>query len=61
MDAKWFGNALQMFEATDEKDLKITMMVLRMETDIEEERSAHAVRILGWGMRDRTAAETVAP
>ena len=29
MDERWFGNAFPMFEATDENDLEIAMVVLR--------------------------------
>ena len=42
MDDRWFGNAFQMFEATDENDLEIAMVVLRGGTHIdkdEEEQS----------------------
>ena len=45
MDKRWFGNAFQMFEATDEKDFEVAMVVLRAGTLIdkdEEERSAYA-------------------
>ena len=39
-----FGNAFQIFEATDENDLEVAMVVLRGGTHIEkdEERSARA-------------------
>ena len=43
MDERWFGNAFQMFEATDENDLEFAMVVFRGGTHIdndEEERSA---------------------
>ena len=39
MDDKWFSSAFQIFEATDENDLKVDMMVLRgehMMTKIKE-------------------------
>ena len=45
MEDKWFGNAFQIFEATDENDLEAAMVVLRGWTHIkkdEEERSACA-------------------
>ena len=35
MDERWFGYAFQMFEATDENDLEIAMVVLRGETHID--------------------------
>ena len=40
----WFGNAFQIFEATDENDLEAAIVVLCGGTHIEkdeEERSAH--------------------
>ena len=43
MDERWFGNAFQMFAATDENDFEIVMVVLCRGTHIhkdEEERSA---------------------
>ena len=44
MDEKWFDNAFQIFEATDENDLEIAMVVLRGGTNIgndeEEEDSS---------------------
>ena len=45
MDDRWFGNAFHKFEATDENDLEVAMMVLRGGTYIDkddEERSARA-------------------
>ena len=45
MEDKWFGNAFQIFEATDENDLEAAMVVLRGGMHIEkeeDERSAHA-------------------
>ena len=53
MDDRGFGNAFQIFEATDENDLEAAMVVLRVGTHIdkdEEERSARAGTYLG--MRD---------
>ena len=53
MEDKWFGNAFQVFEATDENDLKAAMVVLRGGTHIEkdeEEQSGWAGTYLG--MRD---------
>ena len=53
MEDKWFGNAFQIFEATDENDVEAAMVVLRGGTHIEideEERSARAGTYLG--MRD---------
>ena len=53
MDDRWFGNAFQIFEATDENDLEVAMVVLRGGTNIDkddEERSARADTYLG--MRD---------
>ena len=53
MEDRWFGNAFQIFEATDENDLEAAMVVLRGGTHIEkdkEERSARAGTYLG--MRD---------
>ena len=53
MEDRWFGNAFQIFEATDENDLEAAMVVLRRGTHIEkdeEERSARAGTY--FGMRD---------
>ena len=53
MEDRWFGNAFQIFEATDENDLEAAMVILRGGTHIEkdeEERSARAGTYLG--MRD---------
>ena len=53
MEDRWFGNAFQRFEATDENDLEAAMVVLRGGTNVEkdkEERSARAGTYLG--MRD---------
>ena len=53
MENRWFGNAFQIFEATDENDLEADMVVLPGGTHIEkdeEERIAHAGTYLG--MRD---------
>ena len=50
MDDRWFGNKFHIFEATDEKDLEVGMMVLRGGTHIdkaEEERSARAGTYFG--------------
>ena len=44
MDDRWFGNAFQIPESTDENDLEAAMVILRGGTQIdkdEEERSAH--------------------
>ena len=43
MDKRWFGNVFHMFDATDENDFEVAMVVLRGGTHIdndEEERSA---------------------
>ena len=43
MEDRWFGNAFQIFGATDENDLEAAMVILRGGTHIEkdeEERSA---------------------
>ena len=52
MEDRWFGNAFQIFEATDEKDLEVARVVLCGGTHIEkdeEERSARArTYIFGW-------------
>ena len=53
MDDRWFGNEFQIFEAADENDLEVAMVVLRGGTHIdkaEEERSARAGTY--FGMRD---------
>ena len=64
MDERWFGNAFQMFVATDENDLVFAMVVLRGEhilTMMKTSGVLVSVHILGWGMPDRMAAEIVAP
>ena len=53
MEDRWFGNAFQIFEATDENNLEAAMVVLCGGTHIEkdeEERSGRAGTYL-W-MRD---------
>ena len=53
MEDRWFGNAFQIFEETDDNDFEVVMVVLRGGTHIEkdeEERSARAGPYLG--MRD---------
>ena len=50
MEDRWFGKALQIFEATDENDLEAAMVVLRGGTQIErdkEERSGRTGTYLG--------------
>ena len=53
MEDRWFGKAFQIFEATDENDLAVAIVVLCGGTKIErheEERSGRADTYLG--MRD---------
>ena len=53
MEDRWFDNAFQIFEATDESDLEAAMLFFRGGTHIEkdeEERSARASTYLR--MRD---------
>ena len=60
MEDRWFGNAFQIFEATDENDLEVTMVVLRGGTHIEKdekEGSARAGTYLGMKEKDRMAAQ----
>ena len=53
MDARWFGNAFQIFEATDENDLKVAKVVLRGETHIEKDEGERSARVGKYlGMRD---------
>ena len=50
MEDRWFGNAFQIFEATDENDLEAAMVVSGGGTHIEkdeEERGARASTYLG--------------
>ena len=47
MEDRWFGNAFQIFEATDENDLKAAMVVLRGGMHTEIERSAREGTYLG--------------
>ena len=50
---RWFGNKFQIFEATDENDLEVAMVVLHGGTQIdkaEDERSVCAGTY--FGMRD---------
>ena len=37
MNDRWLGNAFQIFEAADENDLEVAMVVLRAGTHIDEE------------------------
>ena len=61
MEVRCFGNAFQIFEATDENDLEAAMVVLHGRAQIEkdeEERSARAGTYRGMReMKDRMAAE----
>ena len=67
MDDIWFGTAFEIFEATDEHDLEVAMVVLRGGTHIDKdeiERIARAGMLAPTyrGMRDaRQAAEIAAP
>ena len=49
MDDRWFGNAFQIFEATDENDLENAMVVLRGGTHIEKDENKRSTYL---GMRD---------
>ena len=41
MEDRWFGNAFQVFEATDENDLEAAMVVLRGGTHIEKDAGTY--------------------
>ena len=63
MDERWFGNAFQMFEATDENHLEFAVVVLREEHILITMRKnglLASVHILGWDMQDIMATEIVA-
>ena len=50
---RWFGNAFQIIEATDENDLEAAMVVLRGGTHIEKDEEERSVRAGAYlGMRD---------
>ena len=49
-----FGDAFQIFEATDAKDLKVAMVVLRGETHIDKDEKEQSVHVGTYrGMRDK--------
>ena len=53
MDDRWFGNAFQTFEAADENDLEVAMVVLRGGTHIEKDEEKRSIRAVTYlGMRD---------
>ena len=53
MDDKWFGNAFQIFEATDANYLEVAMVVLRGGTHIDRDEEERSARIGTYrGMRD---------
>ena len=53
MDERWFGNAFQMFEATDENDLEIAIMVVRGGTHIHNDEEEQKARVGTYtGIRD---------
>ena len=50
MDDRWFDNAFQIFEATDENDLEVAMVILRGGTHIDKTKKSGVlapVHILG--------------
>ena len=55
MDDRWFGNAFQIFEATDENDLEVAMVVLRTGTHIDkdEEKQSARRRYISWDERGK--------
>ena len=53
MDDRWFGNAFQMFDATDENDVEVSMVVLRGGTHIDRDEEERSARVGTYrGMRD---------
>ena len=44
MEDRWFGNAFQIFEATDGNDLEAAMVVLRGGTHIEKDKEELGMR-----------------
>ena len=53
MDDRWFGIEFQIFEATDENDLEVAMVVLRGETHIDKIEEERSGRICTYhGMKD---------
>ena len=53
MDDRWFGSAFQIFEAKDENDLEVAMVVLREETHIDKDEEEQSARVCAYrGMRD---------
>ena len=60
MEDRWFGNTFQIFEATDENDLEVAMVVYVGERILKKTKKSGVlapVHILGWEMKDRMAAE----
>ena len=45
MDKKWFGNAFQMLEATEENDFEVAMVVLRGWTHIDKDEEEQSARV----------------
>ena len=45
MDDRWFGNAFQIFEATDENNLEVAMVVLRGGTHIDKDEEVRSARV----------------
>ena len=43
MEDRWFGNAFQIFEATDEHDLEAAMVVLRGERILRKTKESGVV------------------
>ena len=59
MDDRWFGNEFQIFEATDENDSEVAMVVLRGGTHIDKAEWSGVlapVNTLWWEIQDRMAA-----
>ena len=45
MDERWFGNAFHMFDATDENDFEVAMVVLRGGTHIDNDEKERSARV----------------
>ena len=53
MDGRWFGNAFQILDATDENDLEFAMVVLRGGTHIDNNEGEWSACVATYfGMRD---------
>ena len=63
MDDRWFGNAFQIFEATDESIWRLPCWFYvgkHISTKMKKSEVLTQVYIVGWVMQDRMAAKIAA-